>query len=673
METKVDLGVRATPQRIEVAFPQAVSDVKLMAPHGKLKNRNIEDLGWRREEVDESTHVFRRAEDAKLELNPGEEQRLTVAFKLDGEAQREECFLEVQADAAESSRQDAGPDELEAEYGTWPPDLPDLDDEIQSPAFLLMEEDVAEEPDCLAPVEASVSERPSILMKLPVTVDKAQPVVSTLPDPASLGLQSQGWTVCRAGDQVLECIPPDDISEGLEGMHLSVQFTCGQVQYQQVVEAKLPQSIPDCDGQDYSPSGGSGTFARAAAPRPVGFPGRGGFPGGGGPWAGNPGRWPPQGQPNPWDVLAVPVPVSSSSGGNPGPGTSGGGLGDQVSGFFRSQMPGLSFRPSPAEFRESLSRLAPPVRNGGSGGSAYGGASSPPASGGGVATAIAPTASTSSGATAFGPVAPPVTASPQVPPAQLSGPFGALVSVADMLERQATSAAEAVQPIGPQADLDLVESHRSRVKQLLAQLIGEFRRDDWEGPRRIAALNEITRLQGHVTSFGQELGILPGRVGPQATPVTTQDHANISLFEVLRQAIAIADATLRNWNPAAGDPRPRMGELKTYLKTIAQLADRLRAQLEQFGLAPQRLSSTLTVGGALNWIQDEAGQQLQEALDTSGPPAGPDIQNALRNQFIVVRQMGGLPNFPWNHPMVARLVIDLDQYIRTAYQLAGTL
>jgi hypothetical protein len=75
----------------------------------------------------------------------------------------------------------------------------------------------------------------------------------------------------------------------------------------------------------------------------------------------------------------------------------------------------------------------------------------------------------------------------------------------------------------------------------------------------------------------------------------------------------------------------------------------------------------------LNWIQDEAGQQLQQALDTSGPPAGPDIQSALGNQFVVVRQMGRLPNFPWNHPMVARQVIDLDQYIRTAYQLAGAL
>jgi hypothetical protein len=81
----------------------------------------------------------------------------------------------------------------------------------------------------------------------------------------------------------------------------------------------------------------------------------------------------------------------------------------------------------------------------------------------------------------------------------------------------------------------------------------------------------------------------------------------------------------------------------------------------------------ITLGRLLGWLQEQSGQHLPRLLDASGALARDSIIDTLTAQRSYVQALPILGTFPFTHPIVKRLVEDLDRFLTEAIDEAEAL
>jgi hypothetical protein len=272
---------------------------------------------------------------------------------------------------------------------------------------------------------------------------------------------------------------------------------------------------------------------------------------------------------------------------------------------------------------------------------------------------------------------------------QLAGPFADLASVANALELNALPAARDLGALTQDADLDELEAERAIVEDALTSLIAELRQPPPDGPDRSIAQSLSQRLTAHLGRLGDAAQITT-TVPAGANAVTPADYANVSRFEVLDQWATIAGEAVAAFDPAGADPRAGIGRVKQLLGVVVEKTRELELELDiadvgplergRFEVSPVPTSppgaattGPITLARLLGWLQEQAGRHLPRLLDSSGALASQSVVDTLSDQLVYVEELAGQDTFPFNHPIVQRVVDGLAQFLTRAIEEAETL
>ena len=612
--------ITVTEEWIEARFPDAVDDVKVLLRQDAFTRVDAKSLGFEREEIDDRTVRWNAV--GRFRPQDGDPLQLKVRWNERGQEQEVDVETYVGQYAGGGERQPAAAAE------------PPPGREYTAPSA--------------GNVRAMVTARGSVIVLMPHAVAEPDLEVGIVGDEGlPLDPGELDWQLSHVAHDAIELVPLTVEAMERPGLEVHLRFPGeGGDRREETVAAVFPRQARRDRRGDRGGYGG----------------GNGGTNGGGTDELGGPAPAPRRrGRPRVTQfgssVLDLPFRVADSggrpAGGDPGR-TDAAAFIDSIVGEV---LPRLGRGPSPRQFRDSLEEFS--ARGGAPAASPYISGVAP-----GAAAAIA-------------------TPGPGMRAGDLGSPFAMLLAEADALERIGLPVIQDVGAIVDDTDQDLVEARRTLAAEAARTLIEELRRPTPDGPEVAVVIARLTTLQQQVAQLGQALGIdEPGNA------ISPADLTNVSRFSVLQARIAGVALAIGATDAADEDPRVIIGDLEQLLGVIDENTRELSNELELAGVGPQERATIqveppvdeagdqpppITFARLEQWISDEAGRNLPYQLGRAGRIAGAVAVATLEQQQVYVDALQGLVDterFPWNHPIVARVVGELSDAFGVAIDQA---
>jgi hypothetical protein len=606
MTTSAPPEIKVSEEWIEVRFPDPVEDVDLLLREDTYTPLDNESLGFERKQRDDRT--IRWVPTDKYQPTPGQELQFRLRWAEGGKHHDEEYVVRVRAEAQEQEQeQEREPQQERVPVGGYEVSSEDLRAfETACGVIVLFPEGVADE---------------DLDVAMLVDRDRLRP-------------SEHGWRTQRVADDAIEFLPvaAEALDPGV--LRLSLRFQAEGRPRDETVQVPLAKraerSVPPAATATSGRGGGGRSRGRRSGTRA----GRGGF--------GAPGVTRGRGGFDFGPVLDLPLRVADSGGRRGGDDSGRDGLSALVDSIVGNALPRLGRSAGPRQFRDNLAELS--ARSGASTQSPY-------------ISAAAPVAAGAAGLPGEG-----------MAISDLGSPFATLLAEADALERVGLPVIQDVRPIVDDADLDLVEARRTLTAEAATRVIEELRQQTPDGP-------EVAVVLGHLQTLTQQSGLLREALGidDEANAVSPEDFANVSRFEVLEGRIAALAVALAQTD-AADDPRVLIGDLKQLLGVIDENVRELVQELDLAGIGPQERATILvdpdvtgvpsiTFARLEEWIREQVGRDLIYQLDRAGRVAGSVVVDTLEQQQVYVVALQGFVEagtFPWTHPIIERVVEELD-------------